>query len=328
MKLNDKEIIKIIKGLPKWEFSPIKLDDIIKVKKRKPKFIRYIAGLLLGAMFYTAIVGIGKVKASSIQKHVLEQEKQNLERIVDVMDGKTLLVNSLHEKDTKIKLNEIIDTTGLDMDINKSIILKQDIVEVNYPIDNFYVSSGYGWRKIDPEIYTAYKRSIGGDIIIGKKTFHHGVDLATRLYSEVKSPIDGSIKRIGYNKGLGYFVDIYAKDSLHEIMIRLAHLTFGKKKDEHMKWIKVKQSMSVSKGQVVGYVGLTGATTGPHVHEELWVKSKGWKRYDPLKGYGRHHLYALHKHKDRKRIYQSTLNTAKGIADFIRKQKSIKRYHL
>ena len=33
MELDDKDIIEIIKGLPKWEFPSIKLDDIIKAKK-------------------------------------------------------------------------------------------------------------------------------------------------------------------------------------------------------------------------------------------------------------------------------------------------------
>jgi len=321
--MSDRKLRKLQKGLPEWNGPPITLDNILARRKSKIKSFISWFGLIfaLGALYY-----FGKAKVSRIEENILAQEKQNLERIVNVVDGKTLRVQKLREEHSrKMMLSEIIDTTGLDYEtkkmLNEEITLKPNIIDVIYPLDNFYVSSKYGWRKIDKKIQVAYE-NIGGNMQRGEMVFHHGVDLATRLYSPVKSPIDGVVKRVGKNKGLGYFVDIYARDSLHEIKIRLAHLTFGRPEGKRVKWLHIKKGKEVKEGQVVGYVGLTGATTGPHVHEELWVKTeRGWHDYDPLKGYG-HHLYALHKKKDeKKQIYKSTLNTAKGIVNSIRKIK-------
>ena len=42
----------------------------------------------------------------------------------------------------------------------------------------------------------------------------------------------------------------------------------------HMSRFAVKPGQSVSQGQVIGYVGSTGISTGPHLHYEVWLRGK------------------------------------------------------
>ena len=48
----------------------------------------------------------------------------------------------------------------------------------------------------------------------------------------------------------------------------------------HMSRLAVKKGQKVERGQVIGYVGSTGDSTGPHVHYEVW-KGREWNHINP-----------------------------------------------
>jgi murein DD-endopeptidase MepM/ murein hydrolase activator NlpD len=92
---------------------------------------------------------------------------------------------------------------------------------------------------------------------ISRRTqFHKGIDIAAAAGAEVPSVLAGAIVTAGYQSGYGNTVVVRHSDGLQT---RYAHLAS----------LKVKPGDTVSAHQVLGLVGSTGNSTGPHLHFEV-----------------------------------------------------------
>lgn len=87
----------------------------------------------------------------------------------------------------------------------------------------------------------------------GRKEFHGAIDIAARSGKEVVSPADGIVFDVEHRSDWGNAVSI---DHGNGITTAYAHLLRS----------RVKKGMSVRRGDVIGYVGSTGRSTGPHLH--------------------------------------------------------------
>jgi len=88
---------------------------------------------------------------------------------------------------------------------------------------------------------------------------HTGVDFAAQRGTPVRAVGDGVISEAGWNGSYGKAIDI-KHDSTY--MSRYAHLdSFA---------VGIRDGAAVTKGQIIGYVGSTGRSTGPHLHFELY----------------------------------------------------------
>jgi murein DD-endopeptidase MepM/ murein hydrolase activator NlpD len=97
---------------------------------------------------------------------------------------------------------------------------------------------------------------------------HNGVDFAAQRGTPVRAVGDGIITQAGWNGNYGKAIDVQ-HDTTY--MSRYAHL------DRFAEGIQ--NGTPVKKGQVIGYVGSTGRSTGPHLHFEL---HKDQQVVDPL----------------------------------------------
>lgn len=88
---------------------------------------------------------------------------------------------------------------------------------------------------------------------------HTGVDFAAQRGTPVRAVGDGTVTEAGWNGGYGKAIDI-KHDSTY--MSRYAHL------DSFAQGIQA--GVAIKKGDVIGYVGSTGRSTGPHLHFELY----------------------------------------------------------
>lgn len=121
------------------------------------------------------------------------------------------------------------------------------------PLDTLIVSSHYGYRQ---------------DPFSGKRKFHHGTDFLTDS-DNVYSMMPGRVKKIGYNKVLGNYIEI----DHGEFRVTYAHLhtVIGDKGDY------------VRAGQSVGISGSTGRSTGEHLHLAMRYKNKSVDPYPLVK---------------------------------------------
>lgn len=109
------------------------------------------------------------------------------------------------------------------------------------------MASGYGYRT---------------DPIYGTSRFHEGLDYSADIGTPVYATGDGKVTAAGWsNSGYGLAVDI---DHGFNYLTRYAHLSE----------IAVKPGQSVKRGDLVGKVGNTGKSTGPHLHYEVRLKGQ------------------------------------------------------
>ncbi|MGO8715238.1 MAG: peptidoglycan DD-metalloendopeptidase family protein [Smithella sp.] len=90
--------------------------------------------------------------------------------------------------------------------------------------------------------------------------FHKGVDISTRFGKEVVAPADGLVVTSAFDSSDGNYIKI---DHGHGLATGFAHLSR----------MAVKQGVRVKKGQIIGYVGDTGRSTGSHLHYAVFVNN-------------------------------------------------------
>ncbi|MGI5972050.1 MAG: M23 family metallopeptidase, partial [Oscillospiraceae bacterium] len=92
---------------------------------------------------------------------------------------------------------------------------------------------------------------------LGYYKFHTGVDIGASYGAKILAADDGTVITAGYNSGgYGNYVVISHGNGLTTL--------YG-----HMSSYAVSNGQNVSKGDVIGYVGSTGRSTGPHLHFEV-----------------------------------------------------------
>ena len=136
---------------------------------------------------------------------------------------------------------------------NKMVWLDNDGRSVNRPflrspVEYNHISSKFGVKR--------------------KKGYHGGVDFAAKKGVPVRAVANGKVKLANWNGGYGK-------------QVQLEHPEYGSYLTSyaHLSKIKVKKGQIVKQGDIIGLVGSTGQSTGPHVHYELKVKGK---RVNPL----------------------------------------------
>lgn len=240
-----------------------------------------IGGSIAGAHFFIQNRNLQR-NLGSLQKelHSVRLANINLHEQVVTIDEekKTLLegaVDKLNEKN--LLMESILSTAGFDVNVEESqqntggpfmqitdktpddLIFKAErylamiqYVPLGAPVPGV-VTSKFGRRR---------------DPINSRPAFHNGVDIRGRMGTDVKATADGKVFELGYDKGgIGRFVIL---DHKHGFRTTYCHL----------KKILVKRREEVRRGQVIGLLGNSGRSTGPHVHYEVFLNKK---LVDPMK---------------------------------------------
>ncbi len=92
----------------------------------------------------------------------------------------------------------------------------------------------------------------------GEGAFHAGIDIGAPVGTPVRATADGDVAKAGWGTGYGREI---AVDHGHDIETVYGHLSS----------IAVVEGEHVTRGQVIGYVGQSGRSTGPHLHYEVRV---------------------------------------------------------
>jgi murein DD-endopeptidase MepM/ murein hydrolase activator NlpD len=114
------------------------------------------------------------------------------------------------------------------------------------PVATTRLSSGYGMR-VHP--------------VLGGRRAHKGIDLPAATGTPIRATADGTVGMADWFGGYGLYVQLEHGGNLET--------RYG-----HMSRIAVASGQTVRKGDVIGYVGSTGRSTGPHLHYEVRVNGE------------------------------------------------------
>ena len=119
---------------------------------------------------------------------------------------------------------------------------RRDVTPSQWPTDGGYISSPFGGR---PNPFSGYGRD-----------WHPGIDIAVDYGTPVYASAAGYVEQSGWYGGYGKYV-------------RLSHDFGYETAYGHMSRLAVSAGSFVKKGEIIGYVGSTGYSTGPHLHFEV-----------------------------------------------------------
>ncbi len=97
-------------------------------------------------------------------------------------------------------------------------------------------------------------------------SFHTGIDIANRIGTAIHAARDGVVSFIGPKYGYGLVIVIKHRFGYRTL--------YG-----HLLSSRVRVGQKVKKGQIIGFMGNSGRSTGPHLHFEIWLNSR---LIDPL----------------------------------------------
>jgi murein DD-endopeptidase MepM/ murein hydrolase activator NlpD len=147
--------------------------------------------------------------------------------------------------------------------------------ENNSSRGDYYTPEGKSVRKAFLRSPIAFSRVSSGFTtsrfhpVLNKWRSHKGVDFAAPIGTQVKAASDGVISYVGRQNGYGNVIMVKHQGRYTTVYGHLSRFASG-----------LHQGQRVAQGNVIGYVGMTGMTTGPHLHYEFRLDGR---QRDPLR---------------------------------------------
>ena len=145
------------------------------------------------------------------------------------------------------------DATPFDQQIQRVNVARAQLERLNQALVTVPVR-----KPIPGELETTSGFGVRLDPFLRAPAMHTGVDLRGNLGDPVRATAAGTVTQAGWSGGYGRMVEI---DHGNGFATRYGHLSA----------IDVQEGQTVRIGQVVGRIGMTGRTTGPHLHYETRV---------------------------------------------------------
>ena len=153
-----------------------------------------------------------------------------------------LLARKMHEFLRQLNVEARLEEVR-QQEIMHTLRSNQNILEATPSIwpTSGWVTSGFAWRSSP---------------FTGKREFHKGLDISAPRGTPVYAPARGAVTFAG-------------RDGSYGLSIRLKHNSSLSTRFAHLNRIAIKSGQEVTRGELIGYVGSTGRSTGPHLHYEV-----------------------------------------------------------
>jgi murein DD-endopeptidase MepM/ murein hydrolase activator NlpD len=243
-------------------------NNILEVLLKAGDFIEFVSRLKLMNLFARqdtenvreikdrrdATLGI---KRSIIDLREAQKEhKEKIERLVAQSEAKTAEIEELYGE-KKGLLNQTRANKNALIAMEKELEIQE--AEVTRILESYKYGTAPSGKFMWP-VSGGIKSGFGNRIhpLFGVWRFHTGIDLIAPHSALVKAGDGGQVIQAGYAGGYGYTITLYHGGGFAS---RYAHLSS----------IRCAVGQFVERGQVIGLVGSTGWTTGPHLHFEIRI---------------------------------------------------------
>ena len=169
-----------------------------------------------------------------------------LDKNNNVKDTGRIIYASMYVNNEEINLYNFKDKDGFGYyDLNGKSVVK---TLMKTPINGARLSSSFGMRKHP---------------ILGFNKMHRGTDFAAPKGTPIMASGSGTVTRARWCGGGGNCVKIRHNSTYETIYAHMSKFGRG-----------IKEGTKVRQGQIIGYVGSTGLSTGPHLHYEVIINGK------------------------------------------------------
>ncbi len=287
---------------PKFHFNPVTLmyervDNSLK-HRFKQVLIHFFSSISLGILFFIAFIFvfnsprekelIKENRALKSQYNVLnkrvnvmqdvlkdiEQRDNNMYRVIYQAEPITEAVRTASYGGTN-RYEDLMNTSNSDLmiDVTRKIdILSKQLYTQSLSFDEIVKLAKTNEDKlkcvpaIQPVLNKDLTRTASGygmriDPIYQTPKFHAGMDFTAPIGSDVFATGNGIVTFTGWKQGYGNAIEIshgYGYETVYA----------------HLNKIGVKRGTKVTRGDIIGFVGNTGKSTGPHLHYEVRYKNK------------------------------------------------------
>lgn len=145
-----------------------------------------------------------------------------------------------------VTISRAADALGVPVDFSRFRRSSPFSLPAGLPVATRGMTSGFGMRTHP---------------ILGGWRAHQGVDLAAPTGTPIFATSDGTVNRAQWQGGYGLFLE-------------LEHGNGVETRYGHLSRLNVASGQSVRKGDLIGFVGSTGRSTGPHLHYEMRVNGR------------------------------------------------------
>ena len=214
--------------------------------------IRQIAEKIREAL---GILGQGGELNTNASAEESERQQTGISTFTDVAPDTDAQQQQLTPSILKAELRALYDyiTAYQKQLLGYPLILPVKLQQENGEKHAFWYSSHFGWRNHP---------------LTKNREFHQGLDIKTRAGVPVIAAADGTVVAVGENGYLGNTVEIVHEGSGYKTLY--AHL------QGYAEGLKVNQE--VVRGQIIGYVGNTGRSTGAHLHYGIYdIEKEQWR---------------------------------------------------
>ena len=200
-----------------------------------------VFGFLAAALVTAGLISYAAFQfIGSPKERILQQQNKNLK---DTLNNLVSRINA--QKNSYDEVDDLVKN-------KEKLLARTPAIQPVSNKDLNRIASGYGYR-IDP-VYKTTK-------------FHAGLDFSAPQGTPIYATADGTVSTAG-NSGNGYGNHViinhgYGYETLYGHMVR----------------VKARNGQAVKRGEVIGWVGSTGKSTGPHCHYEV---HKNGQKIDPI----------------------------------------------
>lgn len=227
-----------------------------------------------------------ETEKESLEDAKLELEEAQTEMALKRVDADTILAQlnargeeyeALMREAEEAEQEILLQIAAAEKEYNKK---KEELAEQNKPVVNVgngqkppaSVTNGITW--LIPCNYWVVSSPYGyrTDPVYGGTRFHHGIDLAGPQGTPIYASRAGTVTTATYGPETGYYVAVNHGDGFSTSYLHMTHFV-------------VAAGQQVSAGQLLGYMGSTGKSTGPHLHFSIYYNGASQNPADYIKFY-------------------------------------------
>ncbi len=229
-----------------------RVDQVKAIKLESENKI--LAGKLLDLEFFLGKLGTEINELGYMEQNIRSFFSPKPSRVSDFAErDQIILDNTVLYAENKVRdIDRLIDKIRDEKEgfeyIYENLNQKKELLEHTpsiYPVDG-YISRGFG---VVPDPFT------------GEIGLHQGLDIVADVGTPIIAPARGKVSFVGWQKGLGKLVTIDHGNGYETF--------YG-----HLSVILVQSREEVERGEIIGRVGNTGYSTGPHLHYEVHLKGR------------------------------------------------------